>query len=138
MHGTETAKVYMVTRHGQPVRVRDECKEEQPEHADMLRYDLAFCNPTIPYLVILPVFTSKHGNTSKAITLGRWQSFGMKLHLLGQRSEEQFDVMNTNLDQWTTYVHPRNDSGMVDYTRLAARTLAEHMAQEKVRLKGWR
>jgi hypothetical protein len=42
--------------------------EQVPYHADMLRYDLAFHDPTDLSRVVFPVFTGRDGSTLRKIT----------------------------------------------------------------------
>ena len=67
-------KQYQVLDFGEPVRVCPELGEEAPRHADMLRYDLAFCDPAHPDLVVFPIFNSKDRRTSQNITEGGWDT----------------------------------------------------------------
>lgn len=69
-----------------------------PPNADMLRYDLAFCNPEAPDEVIFPVFKTSQGHTTRSITLDRWRSFGLSLDRSGMHA------MDNDLKQWVTYI----------------------------------
>lgn len=126
MRTSASVRVYQaMERNGiAPVRVRD--FESGPRHADMLRYDLAFCNPEDVSLVIFPVFKSnREGRTSQNITLGRWDSFVMSL-------QEFTDEVNGPFGKWFTYVHgPKHE--------LVKQTLDEFLTQHpKMQIVSWR
>jgi len=64
---TDFATLYRITeRDGTPVELRP--GETVPQHADMLRYDLGFCDPKEISKVLFPVFSGKAGRTSPQIT----------------------------------------------------------------------
>jgi hypothetical protein len=109
------ATIYRVTgRDGTPL-VRSD--GEIPRHSDMLRHDLAFCDPEDVSKVLFPVFSGKAGRTSPHITRARWRSCG--LHL------ERFDKAFVQPLAWVTYRH----EGENPRRPLAPVSLAEWLAQ---------
>lgn len=70
-------QIYRVTQFGTPVEhPNPRIGEREFAHADMLRYDLAFCSPKDPSLVIFPKFKqSGAGTIGGKITWARWESF---------------------------------------------------------------
>jgi len=59
---TAYARTNRVMDGGKAVTLRD--GETVPRHADMLRYDLGFCDPSDISVIVLPVFAGKYGRTS--------------------------------------------------------------------------
>lgn len=113
-------------KNNEPVHLREALRETEPCHADMLRYDFAFCNPADVSQVVFPVFKTKDGDTQRNITEGRWSSFVLKL--IPFSAEEA----PANLHEWFTYVHG-------DRHQLVRMTYAEYVAAHpKNKLKGWR
>lgn len=124
--------VYRATQWGEPVAVRPELNEKIPAHADMLRYDLAFCNPNDPSIVVFPVFKStKAGRTTSNIAARRWSSFSVSL------AEESvwtwLEQKGVPLAQWITYIHPDGNFG------LEPQTFDQFLAANReLKLAGWR
>jgi len=107
-----------------PVRVRS--FESETRIADMLRYDLAFCDPEDVSRVIFPVFKHRtDGRTSQQITLGRWDSFSTML-------QEFIPDVNGRFGSWFTFVHgPKHE--------LVKQTLDEFLAvHPKMQIVSWR
>lgn len=121
-------KLYRIDHWGKPVETRPELGESLPRHADMLRYDLAFCHPEEPSLVIFPVFRGKDGRTTNKITHGRWDSFSMKVI-------DQGEVYLEGLNAWITYRHV-----LPTYGKLEPQTMGEFLAKsdQKFKIVGWR
>jgi hypothetical protein len=116
----------------EPVRVRPEFGETEPAHADMLRYDLAFCNPEDPSVVCFPIFKhSRDGRTSDRITLERWRSFSMKLEAVETLPAKSAAV---SVGSYVTYQHPEGTS-----IGLEKKTLDQFLAANlRLRIVGWR
>jgi hypothetical protein len=111
---TDFATLYRITeRDGTPVELRP--GETVPQHADMLRYDLGFCDPKEISKVLFPVFSGKAGRTSPQITRGRWTSFGLLV--------ERYDKDAVQPLGWTTYRH-RNEDPLLE---LVPVTLDEYL-----------
>lgn len=119
--------IFNVTQFGKPVQPPSQrLNEKGPRHADMLRYDLAFCNPEEPHQVVFPVFDSKFGKTTQSITYARWRSFCMEL-------TPGVEVLLEHCRGWITYVHPRDGFGCVDYGKLAPQSMAEFMLEGRLK-----
>lgn len=121
-------KIYRVTNSigkREPIKTREEFGEVIPPHADMLRYDGAFCDPADVSRVIFPIVQHKGiGRSSAHITRGRWHSFSMDLSVEKEASDEQ-------VGHWITYHHGQNHE-------LVQQTLDEHLLIDKVKIVGWR
>lgn len=116
---------------GKPVAIRPELSEKAPSHVDMLRYDLAFCSPMDPSLIVFPVFQTKHGKLGGRATHRRWDSFGIRLQPVPEMEP-------TNIDNWTTYRHPVNANMSTDYAVLEPVTLRDYMkANPSYKLKNF-
>lgn len=96
-------------------------------HADMLRYDLAFHNPNNISEVVFPIFRHpKEGHTSHSITVGRWDSFTMKV---GEKHNTDEPV-----GEWITFRHHPKEHGV-----LVPVTLNQWMLEHpKHSIVGWR
>lgn len=117
---------YVARHFGEPVRIRPELSETLPAHADMLRYDLAFCNPGDPSEVVFPIFkTSQAGRTSMKITLERWKSFSIGLTYQ--------DTEDRPLGDWITYRHPDGTS-----IGLESITLNDFLKKSGMKIAAWR
>lgn len=121
--------IYQVTQFGKAdVNPRPALGETLPRHADMLRYDNAFCDPNNFSRVIFPVFQhSKNGRTSGRITFARWDSFIMKLQQIGEESP-------LLCGKWITFKHGESKDLAIDYSILVPQTLEEFMAAGKYKL----
>ena len=92
---------------------------EYHNHDDMLRYDVAFCSPKNPEMVVFPIFKKgKEGKTTQLITVDRWRSFGLTLDRASFNPKNVFD--------WITF---RNEKFI---------TLKEFMMEHGYTLVGWR
>lgn len=112
-------QVFKVTSFGKPVGPpRPELHEKMPRHADMLRYDRAFHNPTDPSEIIFPRFK---GWGAQKITYARWSSFVMNV--------EPAKAVVENAGDWITYVHPPGA-----FSDLAPKTLREFMQENNLKL----
>lgn len=108
-----------------PIRIRH--FENAPRHIDMLRYDLAFCDPTDCSLIVFPIFKDRDGKTSQNITYGRWDSFSVKL------LEYEKDTWGP-LGEWVTYRHVNGHMGTLE-----KQTLNQFLAAHpKMQIVGWR
>jgi len=106
----------------QPIKLRE--WDSQVQHADMLRYDLAFHNPDVISEVIFPIFNTPNGRTSRNITVGRWDSYGMHV---GAASFVE------SVGNWITFRHTEN------YQELKPETLDQFMQRNpKYKIVGWR
>ena len=115
---------------GEPVGSRPHrFKTELPDHADMLRYDIAFCNPEDISMVVFPVFKTRNGKLGGNITSARWSSFSIKL-----RSVEDFHI--PNIGQWITYQHITPGEPL-KLTRLTLDEYIERHKQDKMKLWGF-
>lgn len=116
------------TRHGnETMEPRSILGETQPRHVAMLRYDIAFHDPANINRVVFPVFNSKNGHTSKAITVAKWLSHGVML----KEEKEQGGEYIPNLMEWITYRHPEDADKRPDYTRLVPVTMREYLEHYK-------
>jgi hypothetical protein len=125
-HHHHFATIYKITeRDDTPIVLRE--GETVPRHADLLRSDLAFCDPAEIAKVVFPVFKGKNGRTSPQITRARWTSCDLLV--------ERYDKDVLHFGDWTTYRYEDGDS-----TRpLVPVTLSQYLAQhpgEKVAM--WR
>jgi len=123
------AKQYRVTCFGRPIALATPIVLDgtpgEPSHADMLRYDGAFCNAADLSMVVFPIWNTPHGKSSRSITLGRWQSFSMKL--------EEVEAVAKIGDDWFTYVATGPNY------KLVRMTMGEYFKQHpKYKLTGWR
>lgn len=97
-----------------------------PDLRDMLRYDVAFQSRSNPDLIAFPAFQTKQGTLGGAITVGRWDSFGVRLKPVGRNEEDILTIHSIFPDEWLTYRHPRSANGPYDYTKLVAVSLATY------------
>jgi hypothetical protein len=127
-------RIYKVTdRWNEPARVRTECGETLPSHADMLRYDIGFHSPADLSLIVLPVFRHpKFGSTPRAITVDRWRSFALKLEEVGTPYDEKFDSQ-PGVHSWITYRH-----NAPDYHTLLPQTLEQYLQATKTKIASYR
>lgn len=113
-----------------PIMIRARLRETEPRHADMLRYDGAFCNPLDVSQVVFPIWKTPNGRLGGGITVGRWESFAIQLILF--RTESENTEVPSNLNDWYTYVHgPKYELIRVtwaEYTKI----------HPKYKLVGWR
>ena len=122
---TAYARTNRVMDGGKAVTLRD--GETVPRHADMLRYDLGFCDPNDISIVVLPVFRSKSSRTPPRITVRRWASYGLAVEPL---DENFVDPLS-----WTTYRHKGEDAT----AELVPVTLAEYLRSHPGdKVAGWR
>lgn len=85
---------------------------------DMLRYDQAFVCDAAPGVIMFPQFKTRYGILGGRVTAARWQSFGVRM----KREDFLPDVVSSG---WYTFVHPKNEHGQRDYSRLEKRTLKQ-------------
>ena len=125
----EFARIYRITeRDGTRIMLHPEFGDKEPEHVDMLRYDLAFCDPQDIARVVFPIFNSrKAGRTTSKITIDRWRSFGLLVETIEK------DVVDPG--KWTTYRHENGDP----LRPLVPQTLDEYLkAHPGEKIAGWR
>jgi hypothetical protein len=127
--------VFVVTASRQPIRIREECNETLPEHADMLKYDLGFHSLRNLSLVIFPWFRHyTDGSYPVKITEGRWGWFSMRLERFAVGGEASGLIQKHPIGGWIGYQHVDGDR-----TRLESITLDRWLkAHPKVTILGWR
>ncbi len=91
---------------------------------DMLRYDNAFTSDADPTVVMIPTW---QGDTIRKPTVGRWNSFCLRINPLEMVNGEKVEV-NLDPEAWYTYRHPAHN-----YTRLEKVTLARYLAAKDFR-----
>jgi hypothetical protein len=102
------SNIVRVTQFGEPVAIRPEMQETEPAHADMLRYDLAFCNPADPSMIVFPQFKTRQGKLGGKVTIGRWDSFCMRLAII----PEEAMGGAPDISEWFTYEHSATGHGL--------------------------
>jgi len=115
-------RIWNCTYRGGSVDPNPRLQETLPRHADMLRYDGAFCDPADMSRVILPIFQIRGlGTTPGHITWDRWKSFGLLLI----PTEEQ--LSSESIVDWFTYVRVPPDC-----STLVKETFKEWCARHKI------